>query len=117
MDLRHFLQGGSSGDPTVCLRDLGDDPQDREDPRRILPLSDQPYDGNESKKRNAGAVGIPTSGCCNVGSGDILVGYICTTPPEHHRLVYPNSSNTAAMYDVGTGAKSIGVNMVVDEIQ
>ena len=29
-DLLQFLKGGSSGEPIVWIRDLGDEPQDRE---------------------------------------------------------------------------------------
>ena len=37
MDLWHFFEVGSSGNPPIWIRDLGDDPQCGEDPRRIPP--------------------------------------------------------------------------------
>ena len=84
LDLRHFLQGGSSGDPTVCLRDLGDYPQDMEKPQRIPPLIGPPYGGNASKVIHARAVGILSYGHSNVGGGNRLGGDIFPKPPEHH---------------------------------
>ena len=37
-DLWHFLQEKIPYDPLVWIRDLGDDPQGREDTRQISPL-------------------------------------------------------------------------------
>ena len=95
-DLQHTLQGGSSGDPNSWLGYLDDDPQDKDDPQRILPLSGPPYGGNTSKVRHEGAVGIPASGRSNGGSEYRVGGDIFPTPPEHHCLVYCYSSNTGA---------------------
>ena len=37
MDIQHILQGGSSGNPIVWIRDLGDDTQDQVDTQRVPP--------------------------------------------------------------------------------
>ena len=37
MDLRHFIKGGRSGDPIVCIGDTADDPQCQENPRGVPP--------------------------------------------------------------------------------
>ena len=63
--------------------------------------------------RHAGAVGIPTSGRSNGGGGDRVGGYICPTPPEHHRPVYCDSSDTGAMSGVGMAAGSMVFIVVV----
>ena len=83
-DLQEPLQGGGSGDPTIFLRDLGDYPQDREDPPRITPLNGKLFGGDSSKERHVGAAEIPTSGSRNRGSEDRVGGYIFSTPPDHH---------------------------------
>ena len=97
LELRHFLQVDSSGNPTVCLRDLCDYPQDMDNPRKIPPLTGPPSGGNSSKAKHARAVEILTSGRSNAGDGDRLGRDIFTTPTEHHHPVYRDSSNTGYM--------------------
>ena len=63
--------------------------------------------------RHADTVGITTSGHINIGGGDRVGEDICSTPPEHHHPVYPNSSNTGAISGVGTAAGGMGVIVVV----
>ena len=67
-DLRHFLQGGSPGEPLVWIGDLVDDTQDREDPWRIPPQVGPPSGVNANNTVHGGTVLLPASGCSN-GSG------------------------------------------------
>ena len=65
-----------------------DDPQDREDPWRIPPLSGPPSNGNVAKAIHDREAGIPASGRRNGSSGARVGGDICSLPPENHFPVY-----------------------------
>ena len=80
-DPQNFLQCGSSGVPPICIRDLGDETQDREEPRRIPPQDGPPYGGNATKAVHGGAVGISAYVRSNGGGGDRGGGDICIPPP------------------------------------
>ena len=81
LNLRHFLQGDSLGKPTFWIGDLGDDPQDREDPRQIPPQGGPPSGGNATILGHGGTMGLPTSGRSNGDGGARVGGDICTPPP------------------------------------
>ena len=81
MYLRHFLKGGSLGDPPVLIRDPGDDTQDRKDPLQIPQQSGPPYGVNATKLINGAAVEIPSSGSRYCSVGNRGGGDICPLPP------------------------------------
>ena len=108
-DLQNFLQGSISGNPIVWLIDLGDEPKDREDPRRIIPQGGPQSGGNSSKTRHCRDVGIPASGCSNYGGGNRGGGDIRSPPSEQHRPVYRDSSNTGYIYGVRTADNRTGI--------
>ena len=111
-DLRNFLQGGRSGDPTIWLRDLGDDPQYRGVPHQIPPHVGPPSCGNTAKERHDGAMLIPASGHRNGVGGSRGGGYTCPPPIEHHRQVYRNSYETGAI----SGGITVAGSMVATAV-
>ena len=112
-DLRHFLQGGSSGDPPIWIGGIGDDPQDREDPQRITPKVGPQSGGNAAEFVHGRVVRIPASGRIHGGGGARGGGYIFPPPLEHHHPVYRDPSNTGAMSSSGMETRSTGVMAVV----
>ena len=61
-DLRELLQGNGAVNPLVRIRDLGNVPQDWEDPGQVPPQVGPPDDEDVANKRHHGQVGLPTSG-------------------------------------------------------
>ena len=110
-DLRHFLQGGGSGDPPVWLRELGDNPKDREDPLRITEIVWP--SGNETEAVHGKEMVIPAYGQINGKCGDRECGCICPLTQEHHQLIYCNLDDTGTMSSGGTAAVTTDVTMVV----
>ena len=76
LDLQKFVQGSISDKPFVWFRDLGVEPQDREDPWCIPPQYGPLNGGNAADAQHGGAVGIPASGRSNGGGGYRAGGYI-----------------------------------------
>ena len=79
-ELRNILQGGRPGDPTFCIIYLGDDPQDWVDPQRLPPQVGLPLGGDATTSQYGGAVGVPSFGGGNGGSGTRVGGDTCPTP-------------------------------------
>ena len=71
-----LLQGSFSGKTIVCIRYLGDEPQDRTDTHHITPQGGPPSGGNAYEAKHSGEVGSPASGCNGGGGGPTGVRYI-----------------------------------------
>ena len=67
LDLRCVLYGGRTGNPLLRIRDLGDDTQNRADPKRPPPQGGPPIGGDTTSTQYGGAIGVPTFG----GSDDV----------------------------------------------
>ena len=97
----------------VLIEELDDEPQNWEDPQWISPQVYLPYGGNAAKAIYRWAVGIPASWRGDSVGSIWGGGYICPLPPEHHRPVYRDPSDTGAIYGVKTAARSTGDTAVV----
>ena len=90
-DLWHILQGGRPGDPLVRIRDLGDNPQNHADPRKLRPQGGPPLVRDATTSLYRGAVVVLTFGGGDGGSGTrsgiLMLSRAITTYPNTFRLV------------------------------
>ena len=94
MYLRNLLQGGVKGDLFVQVKDLGDDPKYRPDPRGSPPQGGSLPGGDETAEGRHGKVGIPAFGGSNSSNGARVYEGICPPPSEHHITLHCEPANT-----------------------
>ena len=112
-DIQKCLKGGGAGKPHVWSRDLGNDPQDWEDPGWVPPQGG-PSAGEDAAEEGHGVkVGLPTAVQGNEGS--VVVEGVDVNPPHpDYRLpIYRHLANTGALSGDGATYRSASGNEVV----